>query len=68
MGEDPGGVDAESADVAREVGQSRWRRQVPQLLEQARAVGLGAHLALQLGADAGKGQVPRHALLVDCDD
>ena len=57
-GEDPGGVDAELADVAREVGETRRRRQVPEKLEQAQAVGRGEDLPFLLGGEAGRRSGP----------
>ena len=67
-GEDPGGVEAVLADVAREVGEARGRRQVPEEIEQAQAVGRGADLPFLLGGEAGEGQVLGHLPFVDGHD
>ena len=67
-GEDPGGVEPVLADVAREVGQARWRRQVPEKLEQAQTVRPGEDLPFLVGGEAGEGQIPGQVPLVDGHD
>ena len=67
-GERRGGLDAERADVAREVGEAQRPRQAAQVLEQARAAGPCEELALLLRGHAREHEPPGRTRLVDGGD
>ena len=64
-GERRGGLDAERADIAREVIEPQRPRQAAEVTEQAGVVGPGDELALFLRFEAREHEIPGRARLVD---